>query len=238
MNNFNGQGLPLDDKRLTLSGTTQAGRQQYRIWRDSQQILVPRGQSITKPHSPENVQANVGVFGSIEKGYFQNPIVEFRNTNDYNLFDRFQLVSFRDEFPDDPDTPIDTFGFYMIDISFILIINFNGYQWDIPMQLPLVRTGDNIYITSDAYNIATYGNYSLQGGIEYELEFNTFFHLTTIGTHNLGVLNLGSHLLSMTLQTLRVNRGSSAYLYNPTFNPTLPPVTFVANDVKLLGGWG
>lgn len=103
LQDFNGQGSPLDDKRLTKSNTTDAGAQQYRIWHDGQQILVPKGQSISKPLSSENVSANTGVFGDINKGYFQAPVVEFRNTIDYLLFDRFRLRIIRDELPTDPD---------------------------------------------------------------------------------------------------------------------------------------
>lgn len=103
MNDFNGKGYPLEDDRLTLSGTTPAGEQQYRIWRDSQTILIPKGQSTTLVGQNENVQANTGVFSSISQGYFRYPVVEFRNTIDYKLFDRFYLRTFRDgnELPTD-----------------------------------------------------------------------------------------------------------------------------------------
>lgn len=98
---FTGQGKPLDDKRLSLSGTTDAGDQQYRIWSDGQQILVPKGQSITKPLMPENVSANVRAFASIRRGYFRKPTVEFRNTVDFLLFDRYFLQTYRYDLPDD-----------------------------------------------------------------------------------------------------------------------------------------
>lgn len=237
MNNFNGQGSPLDDKRLSLSGTTDAGEQQYRIWRDSQQILVPRGQSISKPNAPENVQANTGVFAGIKKGYFQSPIVEFRNTNDYRLFDRFKLTTYRDDFPIDEDTDLETLGMYLLNLEFTLVINFHEYQWEIPKSVSLVRIGENLYRTDDSYQLTTYALYSQQGVQEYNIEFSTYFTVGVTGTHELGVLQLGNHILYMQLQNCRVNRGSSEYLFNNIFNKTLPPITFTANDIVIARGW-
>lgn len=237
MNNFNGKGSPLEDKRLTLSGTTSAGEQQYRIWRDSQQILVPRGQSITKPNAPENVQANTGVFAGIRKGYFQSPIVEFRNTHDYKLFDRFNISTFRDEFPTDPDTDLETLDVYTIDITFNLIVQWYTYQWEINKSITMYKAGTNLYTTPTPYHITTYTPFSDQAIQEYNIEFSTFFNIGIFETHEIGVLQLGNHKLYMGLQNCRINRGSSEYLFNSIFNPTLPDISFIANDIQIVRGW-
>lgn len=235
---YEGQGRPLDDKRLTGAGTTEAGLQQYRIWHDAQQILVPKGQSITKPLMPENVGVNTRVHGSINGGYFQSPVVEFRNTNDGLLFDRFHLSTWRDEFPTDPDTDIDLLGVYLLDMSFNLAINFNGFQWDIPKYVTFIRTGENQFQTPDAYSITTYTPYSSQGSQEYNIEMLAYFNIDIVETHELGELQLGGHKLHMGLQNCRINRGSSEYLYNRIFNPNLlPPITFTATNITLLRGW-
>lgn len=234
---FDGKGLPLEDKRLTLSGTTEAGEQQYRIWHDSQQILVPRGQSISKPNAPENVQANVGVFAGIRRGYFQAPIVEFRNTTDYLLFDRFTLATFRDYIPVDPDLTLETLGFKMIDLTFVLNINWHTYQWAIPKTITLVRVGENLFRTADAYSITTYTPYSSQGTLEYNMELHSYFNIGIAETGLLGLLQIGDHELHMGLQNLRINRGSSEYLFNPTFNKTLPDITFWATNITIDRGW-
>lgn len=234
---YDGTGKPLDDKRLSLSGTTEAGEQVYRIWHDGQQILVPRGQSITKPLAPENVGVNTGVFGRIRKGYFQQPIVEFRNTNENRLFDRFMLSTYRDEFPDDPDTDLETLGAYIVDLQFTLVIDFNGYHWEIPKTIILYRVGENIYQTADSYNITTYTPYSTQGVQEYNIEMAAYFNIDIAETHALGELPFGGHILHMGLQNCRINRGSSEYLYNQIFNRNLPNITFSATEISVKRGW-
>lgn len=235
---YDGQGQPLDDKRLTLSGTTEAGEQQYRIWNDGQQILVPKGQSITKPLMPETVGVNTKVHGGIRKGYFQSPIVEFRNTDERLLFDRFKLSVYRDELPTDPDTDLETLGFYLLDMQFTLVINWYTFQWEIPKSVSFIKVGTNLFQTPDAYQITTYTPYSSQGLQEYNMEISTYFNIDIAETAELGQLPFGGHTLHMGLQNLRINRGSSEYLFNPLFNPNLPNIAFSATDIKVLRGWG
>ena len=235
---YEGQGKPLDDKRLTGAGTTEAGLQQYRIWHDAQQILVPKGQSITKPLMPENVGVNTRVHGSINKGYFQSPVVEFRNTNDGLLFDRFNLSVYRDEFPDDPDTDLETLGFYLIDLQFTLVIKWHTYEWNIPKNVTMVKVGTNLFQTPDTYQITTYTPFSSQGLQEYNMELSTFFNVGIAETGELGVLPFGGHILHMGLQNLRINRGSSEYLFTQLFNPNIPNISFSATDIKVVRGWG
>lgn len=79
---------------------------QYRIWHDGQNILVPVGQSTTKPLTKEIVNANTRVYGEIHNGFFNRPLVDFTNTNvDIERFDRYYLQTWREgeELPaDDP----------------------------------------------------------------------------------------------------------------------------------------
>lgn len=79
---------------------------QYRIWYDGQNILVPVGQSITKPLTKEIVNANTKVDGEIHNGFFQPPLVSIENTDVcVESFDRFFLGIWREgsELPkDDP----------------------------------------------------------------------------------------------------------------------------------------
>lgn len=236
-NDFNGKGEPREDMRLSLSGTTTAGEQQYRMWHDSQQILVPRGQSISKPYSSENVSTNVGVFGNIKKGFFQSPIVEFRNTIDYKLFDRFKLSIFREEFPTDPNIDLETLGFSLIDIRFMLNIDWYTYHWEIPKLVTLIKVDTNIFQSADSYQITTYTPFYSQGLIEYEMEISTYFNIDMNETNEIGNLPFGNHKLYMGLQNLKIKRGSSEYIYNQIFNKNIPNIIFSANNIEILRGW-
>lgn len=237
MNDFNGKGYPLEDKRLSLSGTTIAGKQQYRIWRDSQQILVPRGQSITKPESPENVQANTGVFGAISKGYFLPPYVEFRNTETYELFDRYGISTFRDEFPDSEDVTLEDLGIYNLDITLNLKVEFDGNVWNIPKSINLTRTAENVYETFNSHFITTFTPFTNEGNTHYSVEFSAFFLIGKFETHELGTIGFGNHILYMGLQKCSVNSGSSSYLFNPNFNPSVyNNIVFSAQDIQIIRG--
>lgn len=73
---------------------------QYRMWRDSGDILIPVGQSTTKPLTPEKANYNVRTYGEIHKGVFQPPYVDFTNTfQNPKRFDAFRLATFRDYNP-------------------------------------------------------------------------------------------------------------------------------------------
>lgn len=235
---YDGQGSPLDDKRLTLSGTTEAGEQVYRMWHDGQQILIPKGQSISKPLMPETVGANTSVFGRIRKGYFQSPIVEIRNTDANLLFDRFMLSTYRDDIPTDPDTDLETLGARIVDLKFTLVVKWHTFEWQLPKLITLIRVGENLYQTADAYQITTYTPYSSQGLQEYNIEISSFFNIGIAETGALGELPLGGHILHMGLQNCRINRGSSEYLYNQLFNSNLPNIDFSAINITIERTWG
>lgn len=163
MNDFNGKGYPLEDERLKLSGTTPAGEQQYRIWHDSQMILVPKTQSTTKPQQPETVSCNTGVFSTIGQGYFKPPIVEFRNTVDYKLFDRFWLQSFRYDLPNVPhiDWHFDL-GIKAVWLEYVIAFNCNGIKgFDRGMTL-LYFKGINNWC-SEELHFDNYGLSALSG---------------------------------------------------------------------------
>lgn len=137
---------------------------QYRLWNDAQNILVPVGMSITKPLTPEIVNANAKVYGEIDKGYFKRPFVEFTNTNvDVEQFDGYYLQIFRDTIPQEPHVdPHEDLGLNEIHVKYH--VNFkhkhihgkmNGvttFKW---------AAGKNWY--SDILHFDTFGIEALQG---------------------------------------------------------------------------
>ena len=185
MANSNLIGNPLDDNRLTLSGTTDAGQQQYRIWHDSQQVLVPKGQSTTKPLNSENVQVNTTAQGFIGQGYFSKLMVEFRNTIDAKLFDRFYLKSSRFAMPMDPIIDwLDDLDVNTIVVRYTIVftsnenefsVNFTGYT-----ELQYHETTPSnakIYLSP----VLSFGNLSdeLQGYFRLVTNMNSVFETHT-----------------------------------------------------------
>ena len=79
-----------DDQLTTLPA--------YRMWSDSQLLVVPKGYSTSKPLQSEQIQANVNVYGDFEKGFFNPPCVQFKNTTNRLPFDSFCLAVNRPEF--------------------------------------------------------------------------------------------------------------------------------------------
>lgn len=84
--------IPLDfDNRLSKVKPSQ-----YRIWYDGQFVLVKKGDSTTKPLTPELVNVNTSVYGAIKKSYFKPPVVDFTSTNvKVERFDRYVLGIWR-----------------------------------------------------------------------------------------------------------------------------------------------
>jgi hypothetical protein len=237
-NDFNGNGIPLDDKRLSLSDTTDAGQQQYRIWRDSQQILVPRGQSITKPNSQENVQVNTGVFGVIRGGYFNPPIVEFRNTNNYSLFDRFNLSIMRDNLPND-GTEIDFFGLNVLELSAEIDLTYNNNVWLFPVNIRLYREEPNVY-SSDTHFYSTINQPTHLQDFEYTIQLQGQFLINKQGTNSylIGKFNNDNDELYLDIKQCSVINGSSEYYYNNVYNPYTPDIVFILTEnIKMVRGW-
>ena len=87
-----------DEKQLDFDDRlTKVNPSQYRIWHDSQNILVPKGQSTTKPLTTEIVNVNTKVYGKVIKSFFNKPRVDFTNTNvKPERFDRYYLQIWRD----------------------------------------------------------------------------------------------------------------------------------------------
>lgn len=88
--------LPIDDRLKYLKTG------QYRLWHDSHNILIPRGQSTTKKTEQEIVGANVRVYGDINNGFFASPQIDVTNTEVFTKrFDRFFIQTWRsgDELP-------------------------------------------------------------------------------------------------------------------------------------------
>lgn len=240
LQDFNGQGSPLDDKRLTKSGTTPAGNQQYRIWHDSQQILVPRGQSVSNPHRNENVQANTGVFSDIRKGYFRRPVVEFRNTIDYLLFDRFFLSTWRDELPTDPDIdwPDDlNINTVLLHFNIVFVCAAVGYTGR-SGGFALMRTagkgtnGQTNWI-SDVLHFDDYNLTHVRG--DFVIVSNPTAGQASIGQHFTTAVNMHpNYPLDVIVNDVYIRNGNSTMeiiLKNPTF-----AITVQSFDFELIGG--
>lgn len=236
-NNFNGDGNPLDDKRLTLSGTTEAGKQQYRIWHDGQQIMVPRGQSITKPLSAEIVNANTGVYGDISKGYFRRPIVEFRNTNDYKLFDRFSIKIWRNDLPIE-DTDID----YNLDLMLSeIMVKYDTVFTIADMGIDGSDSGVTWFTHSDGENWFTDKLHFTQYNLEhvegdYYLCCNPTIEQTGAGQSfasgkSLQELNLDITVFVSKATIVNGNSKMDVELKNPTH-----PVTLKSFNIEIIGG--
>jgi len=228
-------GKPLDDKRFINSGKNDK-LVQYRMWADSFTGLIPKGQSISKPLNSENVQVNLKAFGEINKGFFNPPTVEFRNTENGKLFDRFSISIMRDYFPDDEDLTLEEMGIKIVELEFIINVVFEGVLWQHEMHTLFLRRGENIYQSMTQF-FTTDTIYSSQGLLPFSIDFWTDFNLNISGTHNLGTLILGNTSLDMSLKKALINRGSSEYLYNPIFNNSLSPIEFFATDIRIVRGW-
>lgn len=76
----------LSDNRLTkTNGNT------HRVWRDSGDVLLAKGQSLTRPLQPEKIGVNTGVHFPVVSGLFRQMVIEFRNRTNFDLFDRFRV---------------------------------------------------------------------------------------------------------------------------------------------------
>ena len=237
-NNFNGEQSPLTDRRLTKSDTTPAGAQQYRILRDSQMILVPRGQSITKPHANENVSVNFGIHGSIREGWFQAPVAEFRNTTNYDLFDRFNLTVRRDEILDD-GTELDLYDTSLFEVLTVLQVEFEDYVWIIPQQIRMYRAMPNVYF-SDNHFYTTANQVIHMGEQEFTLEFDGKYYINHRGynSYHVGDFNSDNDSLYFEVNKMRIRSGASEYIYNHDFyNLNIPEIKITGYDTIIVKGW-
>lgn len=89
------------DNRFLNTGSTPVGSPYYKIWNDSGNIQIPLGQSTSNVFQPENVGVNTRAYGSIEKGVFSAPTVEFENTYGDGYFDSYKLVNERSVFTEE-----------------------------------------------------------------------------------------------------------------------------------------
>lgn len=70
---------------------------QYRLWHDTENVLVPYGKSTTQPLCKESIPTNVKSYSPINKSYFTPPYVDFTNVEkDTKRFDRYRLQSYRE----------------------------------------------------------------------------------------------------------------------------------------------
>ena len=143
----------IEDKRLTL---LRGG--QYRIHRDSQSILVPKGKSTTKPLTNELVLANVEVDGEIEHGYFQPLKYTFSNTMSYKQkFDQFFLETFRRELPDDVNLIDIGITNIVLDIE-SRFVNYNTLSTSIYNKLVNLHFNGDLYISDQLFTVKEYLN--------------------------------------------------------------------------------
>ena len=238
-NNPTGSGQPLDDNRLTLADTTPAGQQYYRIWHDGQQILVPAGQSTTRPHVNENVSANTRVHGGIREGWFQSPIVEFRNTTNERLFDRFNLTVWRDI--ENNGTELDLFDLSIFEMRFILHTEFEGLIWEWPMQIRFYREEPNIYISDTHFYTTHWEPHMLEHSpvhpftIQLQIEF--LINKMRRASIDLGTFNSDNDQLFMDVRQARIQQGASEYLFERTMNENIPTPQFTAFNIVITKGW-
>ncbi|MCL2311009.1 MAG: hypothetical protein FWC41_00760 [Firmicutes bacterium] len=238
LQNFDKRGKPLDDTRLILSDTTDAGAQQYRIWRDAQQVLVPSGQSTTLKNQSENINMNTGVFGEIRKGYFNKPIVEFRNTSNYLLFDRFNLSIHREELPND-GTEIDIFGLNIIKLHIVLKVEFNGFIWNFPLDIRFYKESKNIFFSDTHFYTTANQPYHLQD-FDYIIQFQGQFIINKqlSNSYLIDLFNSNNDNLYLDIPQCSIISGASEYIYNKSFNLNIPNINF-STDIKILiiEGW-
>lgn len=159
---------------------------EYRLWYDGHQVLIPVGQSTTKPLTKELVGVNVKVSGNIEKSYFKPALAEFKNnliTND--VFDSFYLSNYRrfDMIPTHEaglDLHNDVGLDYLIfDVDLIAGVNFDDIGGVVGYYKGLIRlnyVADGTWMT-DPLPIVGDDIAEVQGSII--LGTSTFWNMTT-----------------------------------------------------------
>lgn len=157
---WNSVGNFADDPRLLL---TQGN--QFRMWGDSSWVLLTYGQSTTKPLATEQVAVNTSTIALVNKGRFTSPTVEFRNTTDLALFDRYKLMSWRDDGLDTDN--IWDYEFVVAFFQATLTVTINGVTaTSRPFELVMFRDGERY--SSDAVTTQINGVINiLQTGFSY-----------------------------------------------------------------------
>lgn len=209
---------------------------QYRLWHDGQNILVPVGQSTTKPLTKEIVNANARVYGEINNGYFNPPWVDFTNTNVVTeRFDRYKLQTWRDNLPINL-TEIDynkDLGIIAIKIEYSATFTCEEFTGNANGQAWVNFSVDNIWLTETLH----FDNYALQG-----LKGNFFLicNPTAEQLQRGAMFDTGAELQTVNLpitaivQRATIFNGNSEMpllLKNPDFPLTLSEFTF-----NILGG--
>jgi len=238
-NNFNFVGRPLDDRRLKFSGKTSAGKVQYRILRDSFIGMIPAGQSISRPKSQnENIDINFGIYGDVREGRFQRPIAEFRNTENYDLFDRFNFVVMRDYIEND-GTQLDLYDHSILILKCEILIEFSDQFWNKNFTIKMYKESPNQYYSNTIF-ISTDNQVTEFPENEFTLEIhgNFLINMTRNCTFSLGKFNSSNDELLLDIKKCIIKNGSSEYYYNDILNSNIPKLNISSiNNILILGGY-
>ena len=205
---------------------------QYRIWHDGQNVLVPVGESTTKPLTNEIIGVNTKVYGRIADTTFKAPIVEFTNTTNGDFFDRFSLSIYRDEIPPNIN------DFRKLILSFDITVNFNGLRWVIPVRSTLTRFNNNFF-TGGRETYTTAGYPFAVPSTEYTVNFNSYFTIGRVDINSLPLANVDeNNLIYINVDSLNVFNSSSTYLMDNVYNPNVPNVSFnIGDSLTIVGGY-
>lgn len=133
---------------------------QYRMWNDAGDILIPIGQSTTKPLTTEKVSYGLKAYGEIRKGVFQSPHVDVTNRfPNPKRFDVFRLSIYRDFNPnpepgdgslpfDDPSIDYhDDLGLTAITAKVSIVFDCDGFQGSYDNDVLFRWTDDGVWMS-------------------------------------------------------------------------------------------
>lgn len=211
---------------------------QYRIWYDGQDILVPKGQSITKPLMPEKVQTNTRVYGEIHNGYFKKPIVDFTNTNvNINRFDKYYLQTWRngDDLPFD-NTDIDYYddlGLLDIQTRINVVLNCdNFYGFYTGKRTVFHHLEDHTWET-DILHVSNFSQQGLEGNFYFVVNPLMYHYTTGIMLNTAKFLHENLPIF-LVLTELRLKNGNS---FINLLNENEEYSTFIESVlIEILGG--
>jgi hypothetical protein len=210
------QGNFADDSRLLNTD----GSNTYRMWHDAHTVLLNTLTTTTIPPRRENVGVNVNVFGFINEGVFNPPIVEFRNTTNFNLFDRFSLNITRTNFP--PDTSVDDMGINKLVIDIDTIITWNNNTWVLDNTITFERNITTGFSSSDITLYSNNVSNHLQN-TNYILEILGYYTINSVGSNPFNITSFNNvDTIYFNVKKATLWNGEKTYNINPFTNPNIP----------------
>jgi hypothetical protein len=239
-------------------------KSEYRMLYDASDVLVPEGQSTTQPLDKEIVGLNTRIYGEIDNGYFNMPVVDFVNTDvKTERFDQFYLQTWRkpENMPTEetPDVTLnDTLGIKAIQVD--TDVQFNLHIDDLNEYGVTIRARSDAEGLVNFYHQVPTGTGStserwitpllhFDGQSNQHLEGDFFFYAAN---SNLDPSNAWSFDTGKTLQVdnlkvfivithMNVVLGNSSMKvidWNAPFSPTLvgSAPTFLVNKFNVIGG--